>query len=73
MGINGNGHRVMAFGSFEIDVTERLFLHNGKPVPIAPKFFDTLLVLVENAGHIFTLSDEADAAIWSFLESHAKP
>jgi TolB-like protein/Tfp pilus assembly protein PilF len=72
MDTNGNGHRVIAFGSFEMDVTERLLFHNGKPVPIAPKFFDTLLVLVENAGHVVE-KDQLMDRLWAdtFVEENS--
>ena len=40
------------FGAFRVDVTERLLLRDGEPVPLPPKVFDTLLVLVENNGHL---------------------
>ncbi|HJQ26195.1 MAG TPA: winged helix-turn-helix domain-containing protein [Blastocatellia bacterium] len=40
------------FGPFSVDVAERLLLRDGKPVPLAPKAFDTLLVLIENSGRL---------------------
>ena len=49
---NGKTHRTIAFGPFELDLTERLLTRDGKPVQIAPKLFDTLALLVENAGHV---------------------
>jgi len=41
-----------AFGPFRINVTERLLQHGDELVPISPKVFDTLLILVENHGHV---------------------
>jgi DNA-binding winged helix-turn-helix (wHTH) protein len=40
-----------------------------KPVPIAPKLFETLLVLVENAGHVVE-KDELMSRLWkdTFVE-----
>src|SRR5262249_47535780 len=31
---------------------QRVLLRAGKPLPLTPKVFDTLLILVENSGHI---------------------
>lgn len=45
-------HLSFEFGPFRLDFSERLLLHNGKAVPLAPKVFETLLILVENSGHI---------------------
>jgi DNA-binding response OmpR family regulator len=38
------------FGPFRLDSRECLLILDGKPVPLAPKAFEVLLVLVENAG-----------------------
>ena len=54
---NGKTHRMITFGPFELDLTERLLTRGGKPVQIAPKLFDTLALLVENAGHVVEKSD----------------
>ncbi|HEX7296995.1 MAG TPA: tetratricopeptide repeat protein [Pyrinomonadaceae bacterium] len=40
------------FGPFRINVTERLLQHGNELVPLSPKVFDTLLILVENHGHV---------------------
>src|SRR5262245_29145835 len=40
------------FGAFTIDTEQRILLREGKPLPLAPKVFDTLLVLVESTGRI---------------------
>ena len=40
------------FGSFRINVTERLLQRGNELVPLSPKVFDTLLILVENHGHV---------------------
>lgn len=40
------------FGSYTLDVEERVLFREGKPVALPPKDLETLLVLVENAGHI---------------------
>ena len=40
------------FSAFRLDATEGVLLRDGKPVPITPKAFELLRVLVENHGHI---------------------
>jgi Tol biopolymer transport system component/DNA-binding winged helix-turn-helix (wHTH) protein len=40
------------FGEFTLDADQKVLLRNGTPVPLAPKIFDTLLILVENASRI---------------------
>jgi DNA-binding winged helix-turn-helix (wHTH) protein/Tol biopolymer transport system component len=41
-----------AFGPFRLDDRERLLACDGKPVPLQPKVFDLLLLLVRNAGSL---------------------
>ena len=38
------------FGPFRLDTVERCLLRGQETVPLTPKVYDTLLVLVENAG-----------------------
>ena len=48
-------HRPLSFyefGPFRINVTERLLQRGDELVPLGPKVFDTLLILVENHGHV---------------------
>ncbi len=40
------------FGHFRLDAAERLFLRDGEVVPLTPKAFDLLLVLVKQPGHL---------------------
>src|SRR5258707_7499179 len=40
------------FGEFTVDADQKVLLRNGTPLSLAPKLFDTLLILVENAGRI---------------------
>ncbi len=48
---------IYEFGQFRIDPDERLLLRDGKPVPLTPKAFETLLALVENSGHVIKKDD----------------
>src|SRR5260370_6562572 len=41
-----------AFGSYRLDSVERVLRRDGQPVTLPPKDLETLLVLVERAGHI---------------------
>ena len=57
------------FKNFRLDPEERILLHDGAPIPITPKVFDLLKVLIENRGRVIE-KDELMAAIWkdSFVE-----
>ncbi|MFL6277689.1 MAG: winged helix-turn-helix domain-containing protein, partial [Blastocatellia bacterium] len=57
------------FASFRVDARERVLLRDGQPVPLTPKVFDTLLLLVENRGRTVT-KEEMIACLWpeSFVE-----
>lgn len=46
-----------AFGPFRVDPSERTLFHRGKPVPLPPKTFDMLLVLIENRGRVLSKSE----------------
>src|SRR6202040_3604324 len=57
------------FGTFQLDPPERLLLCDGQPIPMPPKAFDLLVVLVERSGHLVE-KDELLKAVWpgSFVE-----
>src|SRR5436190_20220467 len=57
------------FGDFHLDTLERVLLREGKPVALAPKVFDTLLILAQNHGHIVERDQLLDQ-VWadSFVE-----
>jgi DNA-binding winged helix-turn-helix (wHTH) protein/TolB-like protein len=61
--------RYFEFGQFQLDVRERSLLRNGEAVQVTPKAFDTLVILVENAGSLVE-KDEMMRAVWpdSFVE-----
>ena len=60
---------VYEFGPFRLDPTEGLLLRNGTPVPLMPKTFEVLRVLVENRGRLLQ-KDELMKLVWpeSFVE-----
>jgi DNA-binding winged helix-turn-helix (wHTH) protein/TolB-like protein len=44
--------RSYVFGSFHLDPEQKILLREGQPVPLAPKVFETLLLLVEQSGRV---------------------
>jgi Tol biopolymer transport system component/DNA-binding winged helix-turn-helix (wHTH) protein len=57
------------FGPFVLDTLQHVLLRGSQPVPLTPKTYDTLLVLVENSGRMLS-KDELMKALWrdSFVE-----
>ena len=51
------------FANFRLDPSEKVLLRGGKPVSLTPKVFDTLKILVENAGHLLE-KEELIRRIW---------
>jgi DNA-binding winged helix-turn-helix (wHTH) protein/TolB-like protein/tetratricopeptide (TPR) repeat protein len=60
---------VFEFGTFRVDTAERVLLREGELVPLTPKVFDILLLLVENNGHVID-KDRLMREIWhnTFVE-----
>lgn len=61
--MNRAPHDIYEFGPFRLDPVERLLLHKGQPVTLTPKAFETLVVLVEQSGHVVG-KDELMSAVW---------
>ncbi len=61
--------RIYEFGPFVLDPAERTLLRDRKPVPLTPKAFDTLLVLIKNQSHMLE-KKELIEILWpgSFVE-----
>src|SRR5260370_399364 len=57
------------FGPFGIDVSKRSLFRCEEFVPLTPKVFDTLLVLVEESGRVVTKAELLDR-VWpnAFVE-----
>src|ERR1700722_7923452 len=57
------------FGEFRVDPDKRLLLRDNQPVPLPPKAFETLLVLVQRSEKV-VLKDDLMKALWpdSFVE-----
>ena len=51
------------FGVFRLDPQERVVLCASKPISLTPKAFDTLLLLVENSGHMLR-KEELIEKLW---------
>ncbi len=54
---------VYRFGSFELEPAERRLSEAGKSIALTPKVFDTLVLLVERAGHLVS-KDELMKVLW---------
>ena len=63
------GKHFYAFGPFRLDSEKRILVRDGVPVPLGPKVGETLLVLVESAGHLVD-KDELIQRVWpdAFVE-----
>ena len=62
------GH-LYAFGPFVLDTNRHLLLLQERPVPLTPRTYDLLVVLVENSGRVI-LKEELMKMVWvdSFVE-----
>ncbi|HUI44187.1 MAG TPA: winged helix-turn-helix domain-containing protein [Terriglobia bacterium] len=63
------GKNFYEFGPFRVDPEERLLWRGKKPVPLKPKVFETLLVLVQR-GEGLVLKDDLMKSVWpdTFVE-----
>src|SRR5436305_327430 len=63
------GVRFYQFGDFQLDPVKRVLRRGGDPVPLTPKVFETLLVLVRHSGRVVE-KDELLSEIWpdTFVE-----
>src|SRR5215467_14703320 len=59
------------FGPFRVDPDKQILLRDDKPVPITPKAFDTLLILIRNSREVVS-KDELMKAVWpdAFVEEN---
>ncbi len=62
---------IYRFGDFRLDARERLFFDGEKVIALAPKIFETLLLLVRNAGRVLS-KERMMKEIWedSFVEEN---
>lgn len=55
--MNESNKHCYQFGPFRVDAMKRRLQGDGGNVPLTPKAFDTLLVLIENAGQVVEKDD----------------
>ena len=55
--------RFYEFGPFRVDTLNHVLLRDGGTLPLKPKVFDTLLVLIENRGRVLD-KDELISRLW---------
>ena len=69
--MNRPARRFYLFDAFRVDVNERLLFKDNREVPLTPKVFDTLLVLLESSSHVMT-KKELMQQVWpdSFVEEN---
>ena len=61
--MSGQTVRFYEFGPFCVDVSSRVLRRGGDALPLEPKVFDTLLVLIENHGKVVS-KEELMKAVW---------
>ena len=68
---NVPARRFYSFGAFRVDADERMLFKGDREIPLTPKVFDTLLVLLENSSHVLT-KKELMQQVWpdSFVEEN---
>ena len=64
MSTDSGSAAIYEFGRFCLDLDEHRLTRDGRPVPLTPKVFDLLRVLVENAGHLIE-KDRLLKEVWS--------
>jgi len=67
--MGANSQHFYEFGRFRIDAGERVLLRDQEVVPLTPKVFEILLVLVQNSGQVIS-KDGLMKKVWpdSFVE-----
>ena len=60
---------IYSFGPFHLDLTQQVLQRDGKSLPLKPKVFDVLAVLVQNSGRLIC-KEELMKQVWtdSFVE-----
>lgn len=70
-GIGQENKHLYEFGAFRLDPVERVLARDGERIPLTPKAFETLLVLVQHSGRVLT-KDQLIKTVWpdSFVEEN---
>lgn len=63
--------QIYKFGKFTVDAAERLLFDGKQTISLTPKAFDTLLLLIENGGHVLS-KETIMEKVWadSFVEEN---
>src|SRR4026207_810581 len=56
--------RIYSFGPFDLDIAKQVLQRDGQCLPLKPKAFDVLAVLVENNDRV-VCKDELLKQVWS--------
>src|ERR1700722_16579498 len=64
-----DGKDLYEFGPFRVDPQKELLLRDGAPVPLMPKTFQILLILVRHSNEVVT-KDDLMKSVWpdTFVE-----
>lgn len=62
--MTGNSDEIYEFDEHRLDVSERRLFRLGAEVPVTPKAFDLLTLLVRNQGHLLT-KDRILEELWA--------
>ena len=62
--MNNGNKKIYQFGSFELNSAEHILSLDGEIVSLTPKVFDTLLIMIENNGHLVE-KDEIIEKVWA--------
>lgn len=62
--MKSSSKKIYEFGSFQLDSAEHTLSQDGNVISLTPKVFDTLMVLVENNGHLVE-KDELLEKVWA--------
>lgn len=61
--VGAKAHATYTFGEFRLDVADQQLFHGAEPVPLPPKEFRILQLLVEHHGRLVTRQQLLDA-VW---------
>ena len=64
-------NKIYSFGKFRLDVVEHLLFDGKETISLTPKAFETLVLLVENCGHVLS-KEKIMQTVWqdSFVEEN---
>ncbi|MGI8734482.1 MAG: winged helix-turn-helix domain-containing protein [Pyrinomonadaceae bacterium] len=67
--MDSTSNGIYVFGPFRLETKERLLMRDGQVLTLTPKAFETLLLLIENSGHVLT-KEEMMSRLWpdTFVE-----